>query len=254
VARIAPGLRALVSNLIDYAGLYPPANLPLAIVTERYRAFRGSPDAWMLNRLVLPQSQLSNAPVTEDWRITLIVDREPGPLPPEVETLETKLPGRLSRPTYCEAPLAEISGAWAKVRTGGLTADAIPPAAGLAQYLEEAAGRRLAFKATAGLHHPIRSQHRLTYAADSPSAEMHGFLNVFLAACFAWHGMGIPDLIGLLEETDPKQFTFSEEASWAGRSLSVEQIESARREFAHSFGSCSFEEPVSELRDLGLIA
>ena len=40
-----------------------------------------------------------------------------------------------------------------------------------------------------GLHHPIRAERALTYAPDSPRATMHGFLNVFAAAAFAWHGM-----------------------------------------------------------------
>jgi hypothetical protein len=254
VARIPAALRALLSNLIDYAGLYPPAGLPLAIVTERYRAFRASPDAWMLNRLVLPQSQLSNAALGEDWRVTLIVEQEPGELPPQVETLETRLPHRLSLPTYCEAPLEEISGAWAKVRTGGLTRDAIPPTSRLAEFLVEASRRRVPFKATAGLHHPVRARHRLTYAADSPSAEMHGFLNVFLAACFAWHGMDCAGVTAVLEETEPEQFVFGDDVRWRSHILSALQVEIARSEFAHSFGSCSFEEPVSDLRELSLIS
>jgi len=253
VARIAPALRALLSNLIDYAGLYPPASLPLEIVAERYRAFRGSPDAWMLNRLVLPHAQLANIELTDDWRITLIADADPGELPPQVETLETKQRHGFHMPTYCEAPLADISNGWAKVRTGGVTPDSIPPASRLTAFLIDAARRRMPYKATTGLHHPVRSEHRLSYAADSPTARMHGFLNLFLAACMAWHGAEEADLTALLEENDPDQFTFNEAARWRGRVLSVAQIESARREFAHSFGSCSFEEPVADLRELGLI-
>ena len=51
---VPASLRALLTNLIDYAGLYPPAALSLDVVEDRYRGFCGSPDAWMLNRLVLP--------------------------------------------------------------------------------------------------------------------------------------------------------------------------------------------------------
>ena len=40
---------------------------------------------------------------------------------------------------------------------------------------------------------------------------------------------------------------------WRGRRLLNAQIDAARRDFAHSFGSCSFEEPVSELREAGLL-
>jgi hypothetical protein len=247
-------VRALLANLIDYAGLYPPASLPLSIVTERYRGFRSSPENWILNRLVLPQAKLPDAALDANWSVSLLVDDEPGPLPQQVETLETKLPRGLCLPTYCEAPLAEISGGWAKVRTGGLTPEAIPSSAELAEFIYNAAARRLPFKATAGLHHPIRSTHALTYAPDSPRATMHGFLNVFAAAAFAWQGMDRQHVEELLEETDPAALDFVDDSLyWKGHCVTAGQITESRRAFAHSFGSCSFEEPVSELRELGLL-
>jgi hypothetical protein len=247
-------LRALLGNLIDYAGLYPPAGLPLIIVTERYRGFRASPEKWILNRLVLPADKYSESAVEPDWPVTLLVDDEPGPLPAQVETLEIKQARRLSLLTYCEAPLEQITEGCAKVRTGGLTPEAIPSSADLAGFLIAAAARRLAFKATAGLHHPIRAVHALTYAPDSPHAVTHGFLNVFAAAALAWHGMDLGHVIELLEETDATALEFGEEdLTWNGHRLTSGQIVAARRDFAHSFGSCSFEEPVTELRELGLL-
>jgi hypothetical protein len=247
-------LRALLANLIDYAGLYPPAGLPLEIVLERFRGFRASPERWILNRLVLPMAKLSDAALDSDWRVTLLVDDEPGPLPPQVETLEIKQPRPLSLPTYCEAPLEQIDHAWAKVRTGGLTPDAIPSSAQLAAFLCEAANRRLPFKATAGLHHPIRAVRALTYAPDSPRAAMHGFLNVFAAATFAWHGMDQGHVEELLEETDGRALEFGgDDLYWNEHRITTAQIVEARRAFAHSFGSCSFEEPVTELRELELL-
>ena len=74
------------------------------------------------------------------------------------------------------------------MRTGGLTPDAFP-ACGRPGALSVALRRRdVPFKATAGLHHPVRSMQRCTYEADSPTALMHGFVNVFLAAALLWHG------------------------------------------------------------------
>ena len=249
---IPESLRALLANLIDYAGLYPPAALSLREVGEKYDAYRRSPESWMLNRLVLPASRLTEAEVCEEWRVTLLVDEEPGPLPPQVETLETKLAHRLSLPTYCETSLDRVTDAFAKVRTGGLTPEAIPAPAALADFLHRAAARRVPFKATAGLHHPIRSPRPLTYAADSPRAVMHGFVNVFTAAAFAWYGQEREVLAAILEEEDPRAFEFAEnELRWRGQRLSSRQIAAARDEFAHSFGSCSFEEPPADLRELG---
>jgi hypothetical protein len=245
-------LRALLSNLIDYAGLYPPASLSLPVAVENYRKYLVSPESWILNRLVLPFSKLNDVEIGENWRVTLLVDAEPGPLPRQVESLETRLPGKLSRPTYCEAPLEQIAGAFAKVRTGGLTPDNIPTPGEIAEFLWEAAARRVPFKATAGLHHPLRGAHSLTYAADSPRAILHGFINVFIGVVFAWQGVSRASVADVLQECDPHSFEFADDAmTWRGKSLSAAQIAAARREFAHSFGSCSFEEPVGDLKVLG---
>jgi hypothetical protein len=231
-------LSALLANLIDYAGLYPPAALPLPEVIENYQRYLRSKDAWMLNRLVLPAAQLDELRLGENWRVTLLVDGEPGPLPPQIETLETRAGRRLSLPTYCEAPLQQITNAFAKVRTGGLTPESAPPASAVADFLCEAAARRLPFKATAGLHHPIRGT-------------MHGFVNVFVAAAFAWHGLDRAAVIEALNETDPASFEFLDDGlCWRGRNITATQIAEARRDFAHSFGSCSFEEPIADLRQL----
>jgi len=251
---ISASLHALLSNLIDYAGLYPPAALPLRDVAEKYGAYRASPHGWMLNRLVLPAAKLAETPLRGSWRVSLLVDAQPGPLPPQVETLETKLPHRLSLPTYCEAPLNQVTGAFAKVRTGGLTPDAIPPPAAVADFLRRAADRRIPFKATAGLHHPLRSLHSLTDASDSPRAVMHGFVNVFAVAAFAWHDTDRDLILAILTEEDPRSFEFAEDAlHWRGRRISTTQIQTARSDFAHSFGSCSFEEPVEDLQELGYL-
>jgi hypothetical protein len=236
MAALPASLEALLTRVIDYAGLYPPAALPLDAVLRNYREYLASRDRWLLNRLVLPLSSLPEVQIQPEWRVTLLVAEEPGPLPPQVETLETKTPGRLSLPTYCEAPLGQIADAFAKVRT------AAGDTPRLTAFLHEAAGRHLPFKATAGLHHPFRS------------VTMHGFVNVVAAAAFAWHGAE-PDVITeLLDEADPRSFQFFDDGlSWRGLNLSTAQITSARHEFAHSFGSCSFEEPTSDLRELGFL-
>jgi hypothetical protein len=124
----------------------------------------------------------------------------------------------------------------------------------VAAFLSRAAALRRPFKATAGLHHAIRAVRPLTYEEGCPRAEMHGFLNVFVAAAFAWGGMETADIQAVLEEPAALAFDFRDDAlNWRGRAISTAEIEHARREFAHSFGSCSFEEPVEDLRTLGLL-
>ena len=84
-------------------------------------------------------------------------------------------------------PAIGVAHARAKIRTGGVIAEAIPEESRGARFLRIASERRVAFKATAGLHHPLRRMQRLTYKPDSPEAVMHGFVNVFCAAVLLWH-------------------------------------------------------------------
>ena len=51
-------LRALVAQLVDYAGLFPPAALPMSDAVSSYAAHLESPDAWMLGRFVVPVTRL----------------------------------------------------------------------------------------------------------------------------------------------------------------------------------------------------
>ena len=252
--RFVPGsLRALLTRLIDYAGLFPPAALSWPQVAANYTRYLASPEAWILNRLVLP-AKLKDLQLETNWRVTLLVDDEPGPLAPQIETLETKTARKLSLPTYCEAPLDQITDAYVKIRTGGLTPGAIPASEEIAEFLHSAAARRLPFKATAGLHHPIRSHRALTYAADSPRAMMHGFINVFVAAAFACLGADRRILENILNESDPAAFQFLDgEMLCRGMGMGTAQIAEARHDFAHSFGSCSFEEPIADLKEIGCL-
>lgn len=147
-----------------------------------------------------------------------------------------------------------VARARAKIRTGGEVPSAIPEESRVLEFLRIASERRLAFKATAGLHHPLRAMHRLTYKSDSPQAVMHGFLNVFCAAVLLWHE---PDhrqeAAWMLSERDADAITMDEAMTWhnSGVTLSADQIRDARAQFCIAFGSCSFTEPIEDLRKLG---
>src|SRR5262249_53375971 len=150
----------------------------------------------------------------------------------EIESSMRRVPRRIT--AYVEVgdvkliPTIRSSGGRAKIRTGGVTPGAFPEAEFVAGFIEACAREKLPFKATAGLHHPLRCHRPLTYSADGPSGWMFGFLNVFTAAALAWKGGGALAPV-LVEET------------FSDHGLSAEDFASARREFAISFGSCSFE-------------
>ena len=153
------------------------------------------------------------------------------------------------------APLiAQIGrrGANAKVRTGGITPAAIPDAGQLVRFMDACITANVPFKATAGLHHPVRGDFALTYAADAPHAFTYGYLNVFLAAALLRAGGSVQEASTLLTETDAGEISLVGDAvQWRDFRFTAAQL-SAMRGAATSFGSCSFREPVDDLVSLGL--
>ncbi|RMI43493.1 hypothetical protein EBO15_16225 [Actinomadura harenae] len=121
----------------------------------------------------------------------------------------------------------------AKLRTGGVTADAFPSADEVAVFVGACVERRLPFKCTAGLHHAVR------HTDPETGFVHHGFLNILLATA---HGGSVEDMLS----TDPIAL-----ASRV-RALTDEQRETARRLFT-GFGSCDIDSPRSDLTELGLL-
>jgi len=146
--------------------------------------------------------------------------------------------------------------ACAKIRCGGITPELIPPVEHVARFIHACAASRTPFKATAGLHHPLRSEHALTYETDAPRGVMHGFLNVVLAAACAMHDGSLTpdDLAAVLGATDLGAFGFGETGVVAlGHEIAREEIAACREHLFISIGSCSFTEPRDDLRGLGLL-
>ena len=83
----------------------------------------------------------------------------------------------------------------------------------------------------------------LTYESNAPTGTMHGFVNVFMAAA-------IPDRAE--EVLLDREFSFDDDGvTWRDVHVTTEEIARMRRTFAISFGSCSFEEPIADLKELG---
>ena len=179
-----------------------------------------------------------------------------------IAEMAAALPGKI--PVFCEIPISDDLPVWltaiqqagwsAKIRTGGITPEFFPSSSKVAEFMVQCHAHGVAFKATAGLHHPVRSEHPLTYEANSVCGVMHGFVNMFLGAALLECGIAKEQLIQILDDTNAASFRFSgQSAHWNKLFLNVDDITAARQRFAISFGSCSFEEPVLDLQQLGLL-
>lgn len=310
-------LQNLVSHAVDYAGLFPPANLSMAQTVANYAAYINSPDKNMLGRIVVPASRLDEfshsvaalqpSSTTSDdsvWKISALVpnvdpsnhsvefqraisqiiafnqrfqDRRGSTPAFLVDSIEIKtnsadqieltldlVPREMS--SYLEIdcqtapiPLLEClaqSGqpnTFAKIRTGGIVADQIPSLQQVAGFIAACARLQVPFKATAGLHHPLRNEYRLTYEEHAPCGLMHGFINVFVATVLAFeHRIQVPTIAEILADREMGNFQFKpEQLVWRDFIITAEQIRAIRKQSIQSFGSCSFEEPTRELSGLG---
>lgn len=322
-------LHTLLENILDYAGLFPPARLPLEQAIRNYAAYRQQPEAWMLARFVCPAERLaelspyvselfsppqplplsvlagsgntleeSAAALTAQLQaMRTLLQQEPERV--RIDALELRLPepvlasgadaladlvhrldsrlqqaGLTRLQAFYEVPLrdswqrdlAEVALALRelnearrleqgqagtavgiKLRTGGLEAAAFPTPDQVTYCLRHCLENRLPFKATAGLHHPLRRWDA------SLRTYMHGFLNVFAGGVLTYTcGLNGRQLRELLIESDPQPFLFEADGlRWRDCFVRLEQMRWVREHLLISFGSCSFTEPCADLTALG---
>lgn len=293
-------VRALLGAGVDYAGLFPPADLDLRAAVRNYADYRAGGHAWALGRFILPANRLAEfdaaakavlprRPAGAPWLLSVLVGPDltkdleqlgefngrhaagqaaaavadvvelkaasPTAITAALQTIPSFLQAYVEIPIDRDpAPLVAAvaaSGGRAKVRTGGVTEEAFPSTDNLVRFIRRCEEARVPFKATAGLHHPVRAEYRLTYTADSPRATMYGFVNLFLAAAFVLAGMRDDDAVALLEERTPDAFRLDDQGiEWRGHRLGLDAIANARERAVIAFGSCSFTEPIADLTAL----
>lgn len=261
-AGVTDARRELLGRLIDHAALFPPASMDMPEAMEADRRARAGEHAWMLDRFIVPASRLHELP-DDAPRLSVVLDGGEGDLDavaaaqhdvelveakidpewiPETQALvNAKLPGvrafwELSPGRGLRGAVAAVreARAGAKIRCGGTT---LPSVEEVADFVAACRDAGVPFKATAGLHHPIRSGDR------------HGFLNLLAAAVFA-----DGDLEAILAEEDPDAFTLDERGFGVhDHHADAETIAAARAELFIAYGSCSFDEPVDDLAALGLL-
>jgi hypothetical protein len=294
-------VEALLADLVDYAGLFPPASEDMRPALESYTSYLQGADRAALGRFIVPISRLEELEEAGTdlmprgrrwgpWRLSVLVaedvraateemqkfnrrhSSESGAGQAVIDVAELKastvdeighqrrdLPPSFT--TYFEIPvMGDVSplvqmiakvGARAKIRTGGVTPEAFPPAQAVIDFMAACRREAVPFKATAGLHHAVRGEYRMTYEPESPKGMMYGFVNVFTAAALLHSGESEERAIAVLDESDSSAFRFEDDAiEWRGKRISTEEVLASRSEFAISFGSCSFREPVDELAHL----
>ncbi|MGE5126149.1 MAG: hypothetical protein ACM3PV_07650 [Betaproteobacteria bacterium] len=226
----------------------------------------GEPDApWPLSVLLGPgpadAERVAPGTAVAGGRARIDVVELKGAAPREIEAALAALPAAVVAYVELEtagdpAPLLAVlreRGARAKLRTGGVTPQAIPAPAEVARFITACAAAGVPFKATAGLHHALRASHPLGYGPDAPRAVLHGFINVFGGAALL-HGGASAELEAVLCEEDPSAFRLDADGlAWRQHRVSTLKLAECRASLACSFGSCSFAEPVADLRALGVI-
>jgi hypothetical protein len=240
-----------LAGLIDHAPTFPPASLPPKEAVAEHDVAREGEDAWLVGRLVWPASRLGQL-YPRPPGLSAVLDVAPEDfvaLSHEVDAVEARW-GRsvdelvgLAGEVYVELPLdggladrvGELArlGLRAKVRCGGAVTPTVDE---LARFVRTCRTAQVAFKATAGLHHAL------------PTEGEHGLVNLLAAAVFG------EEEERALAETDPDAFVLDELTfRWRDRAAGADELAFARRRLLVSVGSCSFAEPVGELRSLGLL-
>ena len=287
-SRFPAPLTTLLEHGIDYAGLFPPAALPLDQVIRNYAEYRRAPDRWALGRLIVPAVRLDEfvrvvvaigadpagwrlaatlgTDVAEESRLIAQANDRLAGSGATVDAVEAKVAdaaavaalagsvapsvawyGEVGLATRYDSVLDAIAaaGGFAKIRMGGTTSDLFPDPDLVVAFLLAVTARELPFKATAGLHHPLRAAYPLTYSADSRSAVMYGYVNLLLATMLAQQGTEAAEIHAALLESDQYAVqVHDDEIRW--RHHRLRQSGRCRVGF-HGFGSCSFREPIDEL-------
>ena len=278
-----PAVRAALGALVDYAGVFPPAQLPLEHALGEYLQARRGPDSWMLGRFIVRLSQVDQlapaVPSGERLPLCLILDQGPQSVrwaaelrtrsralsidaleialaPDQIENYARSLDeetGLRAIPSYVEAPVTAFAtlarcGLGAKLRCGGMTPEAYPSPEQAAAFIWNASRNGVPFKATAGLHHPVRHYN------EAAGATMHGFLNLLAASALALQGAPLETITRAVQTEDAAAFTMdSGGLHFEERLFDASLLREVRARSFIAYGSCSFSEPVDDLRAMGIL-
>ncbi|MGH3424076.1 MAG: hypothetical protein ACRDO8_05065 [Nocardioidaceae bacterium] len=277
--------RPLLDALIDDAAMFPPGNAPVAEAVRAHAQHRASAHAALVGPLLCSDKNLAALDGVVDGPLDLAVVvtggagaigpaithagrtdgvrvvgveialRDEDDLSRNAQRIATMLDLELPENAVASVEMPRLgdgppTGSWfdaadevaaaghrLKFRTGGEWADSHPDEPELATFVSAALDRECAFKLTAGLHRAIR------HSDAGTGFERHGFLNVLLATRVLLDGGHPTDATYALVRRDTEGIV-AELGAWDDA-----RAASARRWFT-SFGSCSIDEPLTDLTDL----
>ncbi|MGI9528660.1 MAG: hypothetical protein ACR2NG_03040 [Acidimicrobiia bacterium] len=219
---MGPGAAAMVVN--DFQTEMSPA---LSITSVEVKTPRPDADA------IATTIEAMGALDTDTAVFVEVVKGEP--MRPQVEAIATNLRSR-----------GRTGGA--KLRCGGLSPEDFPTVEEIAEFLWTSTNEQLPFKATAGLHQPIR------HFDEDAGVWRHGFVNLLMASVSCDDGAIKETVEAIVAESDPEEFAVSASAArWQKIRLPGSAIRRSRRNGFIAFGSCDIDEPITALRDLNFL-
>ncbi|MGH3492242.1 MAG: hypothetical protein ACRDRL_25985 [Sciscionella sp.] len=280
----APGPRGvspLVARLIDDASLYPPGNADMQDAISAHLRTRATEHAGVLGVFLCPASRLAEmitalSSVKPDRPIglSLVIDTGMGGVPKAVSIVESRTELLALRMIEMPAP-ADVDEVWLervnefvpedvtrvveprrgdprwldgvrkvtefgcvpKLRCGGARKQNFPSVEEVADFLAVVSQTGTSFKATAGLYQAVRRFH------TDIGVDHHGFLNLLVATARALAGKNVREAL-----------RSTERAALAAEAAELSEAAArAVRGIFSSYGACELDEPVTELRDLGLL-
>lgn len=300
-------IHAFMYKIIDYAGLFPPAQLDLYPALKNYAEYIRSADDWMMSKFIMPASRLDEltdelmshfnqqfplnlsllTPFFDSDKSRLIQVQENYPASVICSGIESMVTdpdmfesryeaNRVARmdfeneiQAFYEMPrdadwstevkknvqtLSDLNENYGltdgfKLRCGGIEAALFPSPREISIAINICRDFEIPLKFTAGLHHPVR------HYSSSVKTKMYGFFNIFIGGMLSYkHQLDNDNLEEIIIDEDARNFQFSDIGiSWKNLELTHEDISILRSRSLISYGSCSFDEPREDLKELGLV-
>ena len=154
-----PSLKVLLSSIVDYAGLFPPAKLNLKEAIANYAQYHQTRNNWLLGRFIIPVSRLTELAmllgdsslgnnITSKWSLSVIVSKDWESELKQIEAFGNKI--GVASVEFKPLSPAEIKRAVNRLSNGIESFFEIPLSADLVKYLAVLQGTNGAAKIRTG--------------------------------------------------------------------------------------------------------